>query len=397
MPLSQPQKTAWTGFGLLVIGLLSVAVLGFTAYGVYLFTSLGVYSAYGKSNLCVVTLEALTILSSLFYMWNEKYLARFFAAALGAIVLVHVCAGFYFWYHQANASHEMEKIRNTGKPAKVNIVVIIVDGARPDAYRRAGAPNILRLRNSGSYTMNAKTIFPSWTGPAHVSLGTGLGPDKHGFKNNDINTDVGTLRAVKRYLSGEIKTVLDYGKQGAGLKTVVVAEDNPRTKSRVTKMLARNIDVRDHVNGGSEEIMKQAATYLNDPAYLLLGIHLPEVDKTGHEFGWMSPEQLEAVKVVDGAIGNFMRALKKSSKAKNTYIILTSDHGGSGLDHGSDSPEDMTIPWIIFGPDVKNGYKIKSEVRIYDTAATILHILGIPIPADWDGQPVLEVFRGPRH
>jgi arylsulfatase A-like enzyme len=30
---------------------------------------------------------------------------------------------------------------------------------------------------------------------------------------------------------------------------------------------------------------------------------------------------------------------------------------------------------------------------MYDTAATALYALNMPIPSTWDGQPVLEIFN----
>jgi predicted PurR-regulated permease PerM len=35
---------------------------------------------------------------------------------------------------------------------------------------------------------------------------------------------------------------------------------------------------------------------------------------------------------------------------------------------------------------------LKQDVVIYDTAATALYALNIPVPSVWDGQPILEIF-----
>ena len=53
----------------------------------------------------------------------------------------------------------------------------------------------------------------------------------------------------------------------------------------------------------------------------------------------------------------------------------------------------MTIPWIIAGPGVEAG-GLTSQVRIYDTTATVLWALGLPIPDDMAGAPVREAFGG---
>jgi len=53
----------------------------------------------------------------------------------------------------------------------------------------------------------------------------------------------------------------------------------------------------------------------------------------------------------------------------------------------------MTIPWIAWGVGVKKGYAITDAVTTYDTAATALYALGVPIPADFDGKPVLSALE----
>jgi hypothetical protein len=52
----------------------------------------------------------------------------------------------------------------------------------------------------------------------------------------------------------------------------------------------------------------------------------------------------------------------------------------------------MTIPWIVAGPGVRVGYEIVGQVRVYDTAATAAWALGLLLPAEWEGRPVMEAF-----
>jgi arylsulfatase A-like enzyme len=44
------------------------------------------------------------------------------------------------------------------------------------------------------------------------------------------------------------------------------------------------------------------------------------------------------------------------------------------------------------GPGVPQGVTINRPVQTYDTAATVLYALDLPIPENWDGKPVLEIF-----
>jgi len=192
-------------------------------------------------------------------------------------------------------------------------------------------------------------------------------------------------------LSGKTKTVSDYAK-ASGLKVVVVTEENHETKSRVNRFLTRNVDEVRAVSGEGQAVLKEATKFLIDPASIILGIHVPDIDKAGHRFGWGSSEQLEVTAEFDLALGEFFRALRKSPKRHNTYFIITADHGGHDRVHGTDTSEDMTIPWIIIGPSIKRDYAIKDPIKIYDTAATVLFLLGLDVPPDWDGQPVYDAF-----
>jgi arylsulfatase A-like enzyme len=73
-------------------------------------------------------------------------------------------------------------------------------------------------------------------------------------------------------------------------------------------------------------------------------------------------------------------------------IIVHADHGGHERTHGTDSPDDMTIPWIAAGPTIRRGHTINAPVSLLDTAPTIARLLGLRQPAEWEGRPVEEIF-----
>ena len=39
--------------------------------------------------------------------------------------------------------------------------------------------------------------------------------------------------------------------------------------------------------------------------------------------------------------------------------------------HGTDSPEDMTIPWLLAGPGVRVGHALQTPISLLDTAPTL--------------------------
>ena len=86
--------------------------------------------------------------------------------------------------------------------------------------------------------------------------------------------------------------------------------------------------------------------------------------------------------------------MKSRDLYNGTLFIITADHGGHDSTHGTDSVEDMTIPWIVNGPGVIQK-QLETQVYTMDTAATIAFALGLPIPIEWDGIPVYEAFGLP--
>ena len=114
----------------------------------------------------------------------------------------------------------------------------------------------------------------------------------------------------------------------------------------------------------------------------------------GGVYGWLSPEQFSVIFRADEAIGELLTALDSYGLRDETLLIITADHGGHGTTHGSSKPEDMTIPWIASGPGIQTG-ELTSIIHTMDTAATAAYALGLPIPTEWDGVPVVEAFGLP--
>jgi arylsulfatase A-like enzyme len=96
----------------------------------------------------------------------------------------------------------------------------------------------------------------------------------------------------------------------------------------------------------------------------------------------------------DEALGNILAELDARDLRDETLIIVTADHGGHDTSHGSSRPENMTIPWVASGPGIQPK-ALTTQVHTMDTAATAAYVLGLPIPAEWDGVPVYEAFGLP--
>jgi arylsulfatase A-like enzyme len=122
-------------------------------------------------------------------------------------------------------------------------------------------------------------------------------------------------------------------------------------------------------------------------------IHFTDSDDTGHKYGWGSPQQVKAFSEVDAALGEIVKAIEAAGISGQSVLIVTADHGGHSRTHGRNIPDDMLIPWIAWGKEVKRYFRITGTVTTYDTAATALWLLGLPLPEAFDGQPVMSAFR----
>ena len=120
----------------------------------------------------------------------------------------------------------------------------------------------------------------------------------------------------------------------------------------------------------------------------LLFVHLPDVDTAGHATGWMSERYLQQVIEVDRAVGRLLNALPRHGT-----MILTADHGGLGPTHGMDRAQDMTIPWVMVGPEVLENHIVARRISTMDTAATALGVLGLKLATGAPGKPVAEAFK----
>src|SRR5689334_10997834 len=70
-----------------------------------------------------------------------------------------------------------------------HVLVILMDGARPDAIQAIDAPILQGLAANGAVDWEAQTVLPSATVPAHASLFTGLSVEEHGVDENSYNTE----------------------------------------------------------------------------------------------------------------------------------------------------------------------------------------------------------------
>lgn len=267
----------------------------------------------------------------------------------------------------------------TPAPSARRLVIISIDGLRPDAILPAPMNNLIGLMQTGAFSLGAQTVFPSITLVAHSSMLGGLCPSKHGVLWNEYLPERG-------YAQG---TDLFDLAHAAGLETIMYVGKEKMRQITEPASLDRFIYIND-----SDSVLMGSLTANFPQDFGVLFIHLLATDLAGHDAGWMSPYQFSTIRQADAALGMLLAELDARNLRGETLIIVTSDHGGLGGGHGTAAREDMTIPWIAAGPGIQPK-TLTTLVHTMDTAATAAFALGLPIPADWDGVPVYEAFGLP--
>ncbi len=267
----------------------------------------------------------------------------------------------------------------TFAPPARHVIIVSIDGLRPDAIAMAPMSNLMVLMQSSAFTLGAQTVLPSVTLVSHSSMLVGVCPSKHGVNWNDYIPDLGYA----------IGTDLFDIAHAAGLRTYMYAGKEKLRQVTEPSSLDQFIFVNDRDLVLVERLI---AEFPQD--FGILFIHLALTDGMGHVYGWLSPEQLSVIRRADEALGLLLAALDARGLRGETLLIVSADHGGHDTTHGSSLPEDMTIPWIAAGAGIQPK-ALTSPVHTMDTAATAAFALGLPIPAEWDGVPVYEAFGQP--
>ena len=275
-------------------------------------------------------------------------------------------------------------ITPTPAPRFEHVLIVSFDGLRPDAIMEAEMTNVMSLMQSGAYTFGAQTILPSSTLPSHASMLVGTCPEKHIVRWNEYVPENGFAMGTD---------IFDIAR-AAGLRTVmVVGKEKLRqvTETTSTDYFAF-VDETDKIKDSYTIEQLAIQQILQD--FGLMFVHFPSGDLAGHENGWMSRQQLKAYARDDESFGFILETLKNHGLYESTLIIITADHGGHDTTHGTDMLDDTTIPWVISGRGIQP-LQLTTQVHTTDTAATLAFALGLPIPPEWDGIPVLEAFGLP--
>lgn len=256
---------------------------------------------------------------------------------------------------------------------KKKVILISIDGMRPDGLKACGNPYVKELEKICAYTYQASSMNPSVTFPCHFSMTHSATPQRHGILTN---TYVPQVRPIK----GIFEKISD-----AGGECAMYYGWEPLRDIALPGKLKYATYINAYTEESSDTVLTDEAEkriLKSKPDFVFL--YMVETDeKGGHDNGWMSEEYLRRISI---AIDNAKRMIEKFGDEYS--VIIMADHGGHDRTHGTEMPEDMTIPLFFYGEDFTPG-EIKDDVSLLEIAPTIAAIMGVEPDRDWEGRSII--------
>ena len=269
-----------------------------------------------------------------------------------------------------------------------HVVLIGVDGFGAQYIPWKLMPNLSKLRDEGHYAVG-RCNYPTSSGINWMSTLGGTVVEMHGYRKwNSRKPDVRAFEVTEKGIPPCVFHELK--RQDPSAYTVSLYDWDGIGFVHATN----EVDYVEYFSeGGAEKRDDDAVTAFlgqmkaHDVRLTFLYQHLPDV--YGHKCGWGTPEYTNACVHLDGNIGRVMKGLDELGLRDETVIMLVADHGGLGKRHGMDIIECFEIPFLVSGPAVKSGFRLREPVMGADAAPTALALLGYSVPEAWRGRPAL--------
>ena len=296
---------------------------------------------------------------------------------LTSIVVIAVLV--FFTACQQNTQSRSRKVKH--------VILIGSDGLGAYAFDKAKIPNIRKMMNSGSYSLQARAVLPSSSAVNWASMIMGSGSELHGYtewgsKTPELPSRIVGEEGIYPSIFSLINDQLPEERMGVSY-----------TWGGIGYLFEKNLVDLDHNGKTDEETAEKAIDFFLNEKPALTFIHFDQPDGAGHGVGHDTPEYYEAVEEIDRLIGMVIEAVEQAGMMEETVIILSSDHGGVDKGHGGKSLLEVEIPWIIYGKGIPANGVLSSSIVTYDTGSTIAYLLGLEQPQFWTGRPVMEAFE----
>ena len=220
-----------------------------------------------------------------------------------------------------------------GKPS-TPLILISIDGFRWDYFDKVETPNFDRLIANGSKADGLKTSYPSKTFPNHISIVTGNYPSNHGIISNyfyDADFDeyfyigAGSTAAQDgKWIDAEPIWVTIEKQAKRAMIMFWPMSDAEIMGIRPSKYYVYN---EDPTNLDRMDQILSWLLHTGNARPSFLASYFSVVDSKGHSYGPDGDETIEAIRVVDKAIGHLIDGLEAQNILNEVNIMIVSDHG----------------------------------------------------------------------
>jgi len=270
------------------------------------------------------------------------------------------------------------------QPLTKKVLVIGLDGVRPDIMAEVNTPSIDALIAVGAFSDRVTTKAQTISGPGWSSMLTGVWPEKHRVVNNDFTpNDYATypdFLTRLEYVDREFRTfaVVDWPPLGGPSSGGPLISDTVDLKimydgEEAGYHIADSLSVAAAARHLTNQDPDAGFVYIGDP------------DVVAHEHGSRSTEYYASIRTADAHIGALLAAIRhRPSFADEDWLVLIStDHGHRDEGgHGGATPEEMTVFYLADGPSVAPADP-DFDPNIVDVAVTALAHLGVTIDPGW--------------
>ena len=273
-----------------------------------------------------------------------------------------------------------------------HVILIGFDGLSAHCLNNgADMPTFRKMMAEGASTLENRSILPSSSACNWASMFMGAGPELHGYTEWGSRTPELPSRVVNgdnrfpnifglyRDKSPDAEIGYIFGWEGMNYLVDTLAINY----RRLVPMTVEN----------PEGLTSVAAQYIKEKKPNFCAVIFDEPDGTGHGKGWSSPEYFSMVNHLDSCLAEVVNAVQEAGIMDETVIILSADHGGIETGHGGKRMNEMQTPIVIYGKNVKKGFKIPESTMVYDIAGTIAYLLDVQQPQVWIARPILSAFE----
>ncbi|MEE9167109.1 MAG: ectonucleotide pyrophosphatase/phosphodiesterase [Candidatus Neomarinimicrobiota bacterium] len=235
-------------------------------------------------------------------------------------------------------SCKREDLEEGNRHLESTVILISFDGFRWDYLERADTPNLDYLVQNGVQAQALIPVFPSKTFPNHMSIITGQYPENHGIVSNRMYDP---LFDAFFWIGAESEPARD-GRWYEGEPLWITAEKQgqiaatmfwPGSDAEIRGIRPTHWSYYDGTISREERI-NRVLSWLDlprDRRPTFITTYFEETDNWGHEYGPDDPQVDSVVQALDGTVGALLDSLRIREYLDRINLILTSDHGMTGL------------------------------------------------------------------